>query len=383
MLEGETSSPSSSLGSREDKPDTEAASSGDLSSTSYNTSEDHIESDNISMITSQTSDSIIPPTPQFSKDEIDSAYTALISSARSPPDAMVPALMQEASRRKIAALEANKYDLAREHDRIMSVLMQQLDRSSCEHAEESRRQTLQDREDVLKRELDKVKEKWEEKMQKQSESSETRLRLLREKHEREMREFRQKYKDPTFLHKFNRPSRDLLVLRRTEKKLALCKKYEDARRTKLRADRLQAAEEQKMREVISGQIQMEYTKLVENQKKEMERLLSFDNEMKAKLEAQEAKEVEPIKASLHGIDVRRGETVNKKMLAMTYISQFREGDGRGQVLLTPRTRKRMKELRDRKAVEMSIKPITDSQFDRLEELNRKRSKLPRLNSSMR
>ena len=383
MLEGETSSPSFFLGSQEHKLGTETVPPDELSSTSSDMSEDHPESDTISTLASQTSDNIIQPTPQFSKDEIDSSYTALISSARPPPDAMVPALMQEASRRKIAALEANKYDLAREHDRIMSLLMQQLDRSSCEHAEESRRQTLQDREDVLKRELDKVKEKWEEKIQRQSESSETRLRLLREKHEREMREFRQKYKDPSFLHKFNRPSRDLLVLRRTEKKLALCKKYEEARRTKVRADRLQAAEEQKMREVISEQIQTEYTKLVENQKKEMERLLSFDNEMKAKLEAQEAKEVEPIKASLHGIDVRRGETVNKKMLAMTYVSQFREGDGRGQVLLTPRTRKRMKELRDRKAVEMSIKPITDSQFDRLEELNRKRSKLPRLNSSMR
>ena len=347
--------------------------SDDLSTTSYDSDPPE----------SVASDTILMSPPQFSKSEIDAAYDDIMDGSGTPSDAMIPALMQEVSRRKIAALEEHKYELAREHDRVMSLLMQQLDQTSCAHAETLRQQALRDREDLLKKELDKVKDKWEEKMQKQSESSESRLRLLKEKHERELQEFRQKYKDPVFLQKFNRPSRDLLVMRRTEKKLALSKKYDEARRTKARADRLQAAEEQKMREVITQQIQLEYARLLENQKKEMERLLAFDNEMKAKLETHEAREVEPIKASLHGLDVRRGETVNKKMLAMTHIAQCRDQEGRGQALLTPRTRQRMKELRDRKTVEMSLKPITDTQFDKLEEMSRKRSRLPRLHSSMR
>jgi hypothetical protein len=185
-----------------------------------------------------------------------------------------------------------------------------------------------------------VTRKWASKFENRANNTEFRLRYLRERHSREIAALSERDRDPIVLKKLCRPSRELLALRRAERKLAASKEYSEARRTKAMADELQRREEAQMQAVIEREIQSEFGKLTTAHRKELERFIAHDKKAREELEAQRRREIEPLECSLRQIDVKRDEPINTRLMAMQLVSapscgRCDEGT-RSRTLRTPR-----------------------------------------------
>jgi hypothetical protein len=204
---------------------------------------------------------------------------------------------------------------------------------------------------------------------------------LNDRQTRELAEFRKRYREPAVLKRFSRPSRELLSLRRAERKLALTKEYEEARRTKALADALQRREEAQMRLLLEREIEVEFQKLTDAHRVQRQNLAAYEQRLRADLETQRAREIRPLESSMRQIALKKNEPANRKLMAMQLISSAPYGrldDGtRSCTLPTPRTQQKMQDYRGGKLVEMAVKPVSDAAFDRLQQ-REKRGKLPKL-----
>jgi precorrin-2 methylase len=129
--------------------------------------------------------------------------------------------MEEVNRRRFEALNAHDYDRMRQHDEAMALLNQQAGISSLAATADVRKKMLDSREEAIREELQTARAAWERRLQNFQNDADDRLRRLNDRQTRELSEFRGRYQDPAVMKRFSRASRELLALRREERKLAV------------------------------------------------------------------------------------------------------------------------------------------------------------------
>ncbi|OHT11912.1 hypothetical protein TRFO_18498 [Tritrichomonas foetus] len=333
--------------------------------------------------TGTSSSMILQFTPFYSEEEVDNAFKDLMKYKRVPDTNMFPQILQRIYREKTDAIDNQDYDRAKQLENAITLINKENDSMAYETLYDNQNRYIAERESRLHQKLHDTKIKYKVKMDRHLENCEFRLRQLKEKHQREVNELKVKYQDPNFLRQFNRPSQNLLNLRRNERKLALAKKYDEARRIKRMADSLQSKEELAMKEVTHQSMQNEYLKLVEKQQQEMEKMVAFDKKTEKEIEIAKIKELTPIETAIKQTAVRKAETESRQNSSVSkgYNPVYaRDVVAKNQSVATPRTMQKLKKIRDNHAVELKVSPIKDSTFSRLENLNKKmmKSKLPKL-----
>lgn len=339
-------------------------------------------------------------TTTYSDEAIQSAYDHLIDFDEIPDSSMFSQILQKAHREKLAAINSQDYDKAKRIEEIINLINRENDSVAFQAPYNSETRYLHEREVRLQQRFRDTKVKYKSKLEKHTENSEFRLQQLKDKHQKEIDDLRTKYQDPAFLRTFNRPSKQLITMRKSERKLALAKQYEEARKVKILADREQQHQERKMQETAKQSMQNEYIKLIDRQQRETEKMMEFDKKTVSDIQTAKHKELSPIKVAIRQTAVRRANSEQSRqafhsstatdsnpkfsssVLAAKHYNPMIAKDisSKSQRMPTPRTMLKMKMIRDRNTVELKVDPIQNSTFDKLEQISQRKfqSLLPKL-----
>lgn len=337
----------------------------------------------------------------FSDEDVQHAFDQMYENGKTPETSMFPQLLQVIYREKANAIDNQNYDRAKKLENMITSINRENDSYSYSYSmtPESQNRYLNDRDSRLQQQLKDTNAKYKVKLDHHTEDSEARMRQLQEKQQQEVDELKAKYQDPSFLKRFNRPSQQLISMRKCERKLALARKYEEARQMKRLADNQQRREEKEMHDAAQQSMQQEYAKLIEKQKKDMDKLLQFDQKMEKEIKVKKQKEISPIKKAIRQTAIRKINNEVKRpafypisssalsspfsysLNARNYNPELaRDTTAKNQSLATPRTLQKIKLLKDQNKVELNIEPIDNSTFAKLEQMNARRVKslLPKL-----
>ena len=229
----------------------------------------------------------------------------------------------------------------------------------------------------------KVIEEYKAKMEQANEESSDKFDQLSAKHKEEFDRFRAKWQDPEFLKQFNRPSPRLLSLRDMEKKMALAKRYADAKVVKQKADRQQEEEEAAMQRVIENTMRREFVKMREQQRKEVEAMERHSDKMMQDMERQRKKEIGTLNITMTKLmEVKKNKSPNWRFHTVPRSLVKMRTDARADKgPLSPRTTEKMIKYRDETSAELKIAPVDDSRLNRQIAISKhraKRTSLPHL-----
>lgn len=200
-----------------------------------------------------------------------------------------------------------------------------------------------------------------------------RVESLLDRQEKEQDYFEEKWNSPLNYAKYSKPSNSLLQLRYIERKQAIFKDYEDARKTKMEADRLQKIEEEAAHELMQNNMNKAYQRLVTRQDNDVKKLNDLGkkaiNDVKRQLEY----EIECIQKAIKNIQRKEGKTINKRMHSlsphlMNTNQTFSAANGEESdefSFLSPRTASLYSIFRDADPNELNVQPPT---LERLDEI---------------
>ena len=178
----------------------------------------------------------------------------------------------------------------------------------------------------------------------------------------EIREFKEKWKNPEFLKTFSRPSPKMLQMRHVEKKLAIQKKYMEAKQMKEIADQQQLLEEQEMEEHVLQQMKMDYQKMIDRQQSEIDRVEEFYGENNLRLQMKMKRAIEGLEVAIRQNDAPKVEsTMRRRWQTATSTSLTAPATA----VATPRTQKKYIEYKGERNASLRISPVRDDILDRL------------------
>jgi hypothetical protein len=159
---------------------------------------------------------------------------------------------------------------------------------------EKRRKEAADRCGIIKDCLKETDGEWQNKIGDFRNRHENRAAGLEKAHQAEVEEFEKQWGDSDYLLAFKKPSPKLLLLRTTEKKLAIQKDFERAKRVKVEADRLEKDEAVQAQERAIAAMKMEYTNMVARHDREIGCLQGYGDRRRIAFELHRHEKVDPL-----------------------------------------------------------------------------------------
>jgi hypothetical protein len=233
---------------------------------------------------------------------------------------------------------------------------------------ERKEQSFRDRKAFLEDRKNQIDREHEEKEAVVREAGNDRYYRLSAKHEDEVKSFKAKWQDPSFLSQYTKPSQQLLTLRNLEKKMALGKRYDEARRTKQMADSLKSKEESRMQKELNDAMKREFIKLRERQAQELEKMEAHENRLLEELELQRQRKHAPLDMALQQlVDVKKNVKVSKRtyVVPKAVIMGQQAPDDLDQSTMSPHTRKGMITYRNSVLGEVRPPYVSDASLSRL------------------
>jgi hypothetical protein len=299
-----------------------------------------------------------PPLPTH--EDVELALNALLKRGTIPTANMRQGVAQLASRRKLEALLNSNYRLGQKYEDALTLVRQY----ECDEAVQENRQQLEERQRRLEARREQINAEYDARIQKAQDLNAERYDELVARQTCDLEEFKGKWQDPDFLRQYSHPSTRLLQLRQAEKKLALSGRYDDAKKTKAMADRLQAQEEEAMQGTIEGIMRKEFVKLREQQKQETVRMVARDDKALNEVETQRQRTLEPIQAAAKRLLHTKQNTA---------VTRFRGVRRCHETAVTsPRTRSEFKKYRETAPAQLNFAPVDDATFDQLTKRTRSR-----------
>lgn len=237
--------------------------------------------------------------------ELEEAIDELVHHFKPPPQELRAPMMQYLEKRRVEALIEGDYDLAEKQDKIAGILQTVLQNEQQKINEDKTIDILYGRWQQLIQKQNQVNAKWDAKVQEFIADSDRQKEEMEIAHEEEVDNFLSKWKDPSFLRPFNKPSSKLLQLREQEKAMAISRMYSQAKEMKAIADRLQREETQQAQAKISATMSMERNKLAAKQNKEVNAWNSYRTRMLKSFQAERQKELRPIQTAMQQIKAKK------------------------------------------------------------------------------
>jgi hypothetical protein len=145
-------------------------------------------------------------------------------------------------------------------------------------------------------------------------------------------------------------------MRHVEKKLALQKRYADAKKAKEIADRQQWLEEDLLKKNVENQLRFEYQRLMEKHQSERDRLETFYGMSNLKLDLKLQRTVRGLNIALKACDVPRlALALTKRRKAKTLT----ETTAPQNAVLTPRTQQVYLQFRTGRNAELRLPAVDD------------------------
>jgi hypothetical protein len=117
---------------------------------------------------------------------------------------------------------------------------------------------------------------------------------VEQEHVKEICEFEQHWADPEYLVVFRKPSPKLLLLRVTEKRLALLQQFERAKGIKAEADRLERDEAEEAQKRAVAAMKMEYANMEARHERELAAVHGFTEMVRERFEKNRDRVIQPL-----------------------------------------------------------------------------------------
>lgn len=201
--------------------------------------------------------------------EIQDAATALVEKGKLPPSKLQPQVLQTLKTESMQLLFEENYQKAAKINKAINMII-----AETHKRRKDNRQLKQERRvdhkvrkanHLLKKEEDKIHQKHEA----NQDLKNKKLKEIQDRHQKEIEQFKAIWDQPETFKRFNKASPLLLSLRRSQKVLALSKKFEEADEVKKEADKLQQKELNEARERAQVAYNQNLNALKEQHQKEL------------------------------------------------------------------------------------------------------------------
>ena len=243
--------------------------------------------------------------PDIHENELDQYIEQLVYKCTPPPPELRNQIMQLIERRRVEAVVEGDYDTAEQQDKIASMLNSVVQAEQQKQNEDKTIDKLYGRWQQLTKKQNQIAAKWDKKIQDFIAESDQQKMEMDIAHEQEIDNFLAKWKDPTFLRPFNKPSARLLQLREQEKAMAISRMYAQAKEMKAVADKVQREETQAAQAKIGATMTAERNKLAAKQNKEISTWKTYRNRMIKSMQNDKQKELRPVVTALQQIKAKK------------------------------------------------------------------------------
>jgi hypothetical protein len=260
------------------------------------------------------------------------------------------------NRKKVDALVHSDYDKAQVYEDAMQSILEHESRELTGMLSDRDRASADFRRETIKQKLQTQTQELNNAIQSNQAEEAQKLQQLESVHNQEIAEFKARWRSAEWLKQFARPSPQMLQMRHVEKKLALQKRYGDAKKMKELTDRRQCLEEDLLKKHVESQLKLDYQKLMERHQSEVDRLETFYGMSNLKLELKLRKTVRGLEIALKQSEVPRLElAMVKRRKARTLASTTAPQNA----VLTPRTQKVYAQFRTGRNADLRLPAVDD------------------------
>lgn len=259
---------------------------------------------------------------EYTDEQLERAYTEFKTKNILPSILMRDPLLEYARRLSLQYIIDEEYDKAKQNDKDVNNLLQSYKNNGYNSFSDygysglenwsNLKTNLEARLEIAKKQQTTNNIKFKERIQYLKKEEERKLQELENIHEKERQFFIESCSAPSFLHRFSKPSSNLLQMRQMQKNLALQHKFNEAKEMKIEADELQRKETRAARLRASECVKNLYKMIVQKQFNQKQCIMENTERKKNIIEENFLKEMDVNKNLTNLLEIRINE-MNQKI----------------------------------------------------------------------
>ena len=299
-------------------------------------------------------------------EQVEEALEELRTNKKRPRKAIAEYVMARINRDKVDALYNRDYDKAEECDRLAAIISQKEAEEQQQKAATDWTCDLEERSNEIQDKYKQRMDYWKTRLMCTDKECESKISELQSVQLQEVNEFKAKWQSEEFVRQFNKPSVRLLQLRDIEKKLALQRKYTEAKQMKKMADDVQKQEERDIQRQLQEKMKSDYTKLRQRHKSEIAKLERFYSEQEQDIRLKMKRELDGLEKAMKAMEMKQNAPVKRRY----YTPKPRAADDITSMeptstIPTPRTLQRFTQYRNERNGTLRIAPMDEATMSRL------------------
>jgi hypothetical protein len=235
-----------------------------------------------------------PEEMRCAPEELRRLFGRMMETRKCPPLAALSPLRRWIEGEMLSVVDGCDYDYGARLKEGEAMLAAFLKSSEAASAREEQRKALADRMDRLKECLSTTDQSFDNEIRNWTDSQKARAKKLNLEHEEDIEEFEKHWANPENLLAFNKPSPRLIMLRKTEARLAIMKQFDRAKRIKREADELEQTEAAEAQNRAVAVMRLEFANLETKHSRELECLQGFTERVDTKLQRQKTERIKAL-----------------------------------------------------------------------------------------
>lgn len=243
--------------------------------------------------------------PEEEIDDYTRAYRDLINRGTIPPPEYQQDMCMQLRKETLNALVDQDYDLAAKLEDATNLLTSTYVTQCRETEYNSYLTNVNSRISEIQQKINHENNKWN-KIFNTFKAEQTKQReQLQQKHKDEMAQFEQNWGNAQYLMPYNKPSPQLLSMRKIQKSLALSKRFNDAKQVKERAEILQQQETEEAQRRAIAAMKNNYIAMMERQQKEMACFEEHEKRTELYLIDERGRTIHPMEMEVRKLEIER------------------------------------------------------------------------------
>lgn len=267
------------------------------------------------------------------KDDVSLAMNAFLNKREIPSPELLPKVLELMKSECVKAIIDEDYDYAEQLENGRHRLRQHRQWSRNVIRASETEKAIEEKIERAKVELKAENDEWAKVLSEFKMVQGQQRKTMLDDHVREQREYEEKWNDPAMLIPFSKPSPQLLQLRKQQKKMALAKRFSEAKEIKQIADKMQLAEGKEAEKKAMATIKAGFDVIVERQKREIECFDEHERRSLAYIEQERKKATEPIEKQIRALELAKQQESDKHVATArkSVVRKLEENRGRGVV----------------------------------------------------
>ncbi|OHT12986.1 hypothetical protein TRFO_16937 [Tritrichomonas foetus] len=273
-------------------------------------------------------------------DPIYQAMNNLIENHEIPPPEIQREVLCMMKKESVHCIVTENYDRAEAIEESTVYLRQYMQAEFSTIKAEQDKIAIEKRIEKVKKEIKLENAEWDQVLKSFKEEQKKMRKVLLKQHQEEQIKYEEKWAEPNMMIPFNKPSSQLLQLRKQQKSLALTKKFTEAKALKAKADQLQKLEAADAEKRAIAAIRNGYQILLDKQKRELECFDEHERRSYTYINSEKMKLIEPLEKLYRSLNITKEDRIDPHTMSKREVKK----DER-LPQATPRSKKTYNEFR--------------------------------------